>query len=277
MVTIPRLQCTATWPPIALAAWQEMWRMYSSAIPMPAVLDLPRCDGIRSMADRDRELRDIHAALVASGYAVDTERGVRLGKTAHAMLQVLARPSREVDLRMDIREVPVRAFAAAPRTGDVVRVRVDEHEDVRRSHVTVETVRTSTPVLAAVDLLPDSPGPGRFHALNIPVDQLERVIGEFRSDRFVNELRKYVGGVAADVHDLMVRRGHTMRAKFGLAALDRDGNRARHPSAVVVHDSIAGRHVLAQLDGHLTIDRVRGQQIVTMLEQRLAEQVNRRC
>lgn len=277
MVTTPKPHSTPLGPPITLAAWQEMWRMYSPAIPMPVVLDLPREDGVRSVAERDREAQEVHAALVAGKYAVRTGDGVQLSRTARAMLQVLARPMREVDLRMDIRAVSVtHALAAAPRDGDVVRVTVrKDADDVRRSVVILESVRTSAPALAAVDLLPDSPGPGRIRALTIPLDHLEHAIAEYRPDRFIDILKAHVGNAAGDVNDL-VRRGHTVRAKFGLAALDRDGTCARHPSAVVVHDSTAGRHVLIRRNSHLTIDRANEQQVVTMIEQRLAEQVNRR-
>ncbi|MFC4856813.1 ESX secretion-associated protein EspG [Actinophytocola glycyrrhizae] len=276
MVTASKLQSTTLWPPIALVAWQEMWRMYSSTIPMPVVLDLPRTDGVRSAADRNHEALGVHAALVASGYAVREGSGVRLSRDARAMLRVLARPSREVDLRMDIRGESVRALAAVPRSGDVVRVSIHEYDDIRRSAVVVESVRTSAPALAAVDLLPDSPGPGRIRALSVPLDQLERAIDGYRTDRFIDTLKAHIGSAAGDVQDLL-RRGHTMRAKFGLAALNRDGRRARHPSAVMVHDSTAGRHVLAQRGEYLTIDRVNDHQVAAMLEQRLAEQVDGRC
>jgi EspG family len=265
------MRTTAPWNgPITLSAWQELWRLFSDRSPMPVVLDLPRADGIPLRTAWEQEARNIHATLVAGGYATWTGETVRPSQDALTMLRVLARPHREIDLRMDIRGESVRVLAAAPLRGTVVRVTIHESPDARDSVVAVESVDTGAPELAAVELLPPSPGPGRIRARSVPADQLERAIDGYRSDRFIDALTTHIGRAAGEVHELL-RHGHTMRAKFGIAARDAGGSRTRHPFALVVHDSIEGRHVLARRGTHITIDRADDRQITTMLGQRLSE------
>ena len=277
-MTMTKLRSSAPWhTPISLPVWQEMWRIFSDSIPMPIVLDIPRSDGVRYTAERDDERRHMHALLVTGGYAVHAGGTVRLSAQAQAMLRVLARPHREVDLRMDIRGESVRALVAVHRGGNVVRATIHESSNARDSVVVLESVSTGAPEYAAAELLPGSPGTGRIRALNIPVADLERAVDGFsRSDRFIDSLTKHIGKAAGDVHDLL-RRDHTLRAKFGVAALDPKGSRARHPSVLVVHDSAEGRQVLARRGGHLTIDRVDDREITRMLAQRLADAAEGRC
>jgi hypothetical protein len=135
-------------------------------------------------------------------------------------------------------------------------------------------VDTSAPERAAVETLPASPGDGRIRALTIQVSDLEQAIERYRSDRFIDTLARNIGRAAGDVHDLL-RRDPTLKAKFGVAARDRSGRRARDPYALVVHDSTAGRHVVARRDTHVTIDRADTRQITTMLSQRLDAAANR--
>lgn len=242
---------------------------------MPVVLDLPRSDGIPSKCEWDEQVRVMHTTLVAGGYAVRVGETVRPSRDAQAMLRVLVRPHREIDLRMDIRGVSIRMLAAAPLRGNVVRATIHEAPDVRDSVVAIESVESSAPELAAVELLPPSPGPGRIRARAIPVDQLERAIDGYRSHQFIDTLTTHIGKAAGEVHELL-RHGHTMRAKFGVAARDTNGSRVRHPFALVVHDSAQARHVLARRGTHITIDRADERQITTMLGQRLSEVTDRR-
>jgi ESAT-6 protein secretion system EspG family protein len=275
-MTISRMRSTAPWKtPLSLPAWQELWRIFSDHGPMPVVLDLPRSDGILSRHESDEQVRHVHAALVAGEYAVRVGETVRPSREAQAMLRVLARPHREIDLRMNIRGESIRMLAATPLRGNVVRVTIHEAPDVRDSVVAIESVETSAPELAAVELLPPSPGHGRIRARPIPVDQLERAIDGYRSHRFIDALTTHIGKAAGEVHELL-RHGHTMRAKFGIAARDARGNRVRHPFALVVHDSNQARHVLTRRGAHITIDRADDRQITTMLGQRLSELTDRR-
>jgi hypothetical protein len=248
--------------PLSLPGWRELWRISSGRSPVPVVLDLPREEEIVPMARWAEELRQTHRTLVAGGYAEWAGATARPTRVARDMLRVLARPHREVDLRMEIRGEPVRVLAAAPLRGDVVRV------SIHASLVSIESVATGAPELAAVDVLPQPLGTGRIRALSIPVADLERAIAGQRSNHFIDALVDNIGRAAGEVYDLL-RRGHTLRAKFGVAARDRDGNRARDPFAVVVHDSTAGRHVLVRRDTHITIDRADNRQIMAMLGQRL--------
>jgi ESAT-6 protein secretion system EspG family protein len=274
-MTIFRAHSTAPWQtPLSLPAWQELWRMFSDRGPMPVVLDLPRSDGVLPRRESAEQVRRLRADLVAGGYAARAGESVRPSQDVQAMLRVLARPHREIDLRMNIRGESVRMLAAAPLRGNVVRVTIHEAPDVRDSVVAIESVETSAPELAAVELLPPSPGPGRIRARSIPVDQLERAIDGYRSHRFIDALTTHIGKAAGEVHELL-RHGHTMRAKFGIAARDAKGSRVRHPFALVVHDSAQARHVLARRGAHITIDRADDRQIMTMLGQRLSELTDR--
>jgi hypothetical protein len=108
------------------------------------------------------------------------------------------------------------------------------------------------------------------------VDDLERALDGYRSDRFIDALTRNIGKSAGDVHNLL-RRDHMMRAKFGVAALDPKGRRARHQSVLVVHDSAVGRHILARRGRHITIDRADDRLILQMLGERLSDAAEGRC
>lgn len=265
-----QLRNRAPWKlPLSVAGWRELWRMFNDHTPIPVVLDLPREEGVVLLSERERETPHTHRALISGGYAEWDGRKVQPTRAAEAMLRVLARPQREVDLRMEIRGEPVRVLAAAPLRGDVVRV------VIRASLVSIESLATSSPELAAVDALPQPQGTGRIRALSIPVADLERAIAGHRSDQFIDTLARNIGRAAGEVYDLL-RRDHILRAKFGVAARDHRGNRARDPFAVVVHDSTAGRHVLVRRDTHITIDRADNRQITAMLGQRIEAAAARR-
>jgi hypothetical protein len=264
VVTKHRLPFFAPWTaPISLPAWQELWRIFNGGTPIPIVLDLPVESGIAvSTAEREMELLDIHHKLIVGRYAEWAPGAVHLTRAARNMLNVLARPHREVDVRMEIRGEPVRVLVAAPPRGRVVRV------IIRHSVVAMDVVDTVVPELAAVETLPPSPGPGRIHALAIPVADLERAIERYRSVRFTETLTGNIGRVTEQVHRLLWY-DPALRAKFGIAARDRVGKRARDPFAVVVHDSPDGRHTVARRGDHITVDRAANGQLTRMLTDRL--------
>lgn len=260
---VTRLHISAPWTaPLSQPAWRELWRMFGDGIPLPIALDVPTGSRVISVSQQEHEQLAVHHQLVTHGYATWRGGTIQLTDPARAMLAVLARPSSEVDVRMEIRGMPVRVLAAAPRWGDVVRV------VMRDSVVSMEKVNTSAAALAAVDTLPASPGTGRIQALTIPAAGLERAMAHYRGSPSIDVLTRNIGSAAGQVHELL-RHEPTLRAKFGAAARNRAGRRTRATSTLVVHDSPAGRHVVSRQRNHVTINRADSAQLVVTLTRHL--------
>jgi hypothetical protein len=218
---------------ITAAAYQVAWE-HLRLPPMPIVLYVPP----EGTHPEERELvrRSAWAELRAAGAA--TGRG--LEPWFAAALHTLARPERMVDLRSGIGRDALRGLAAAGReyavlaalTGNAVRLR-----PTGRSALAEELV----------GLLPPCP-PGPGSEVCLPVADVDVAVHGASSPLLpvTDHLLGRDDVPAESVRALVAMTGPTVRrGQFGATRADGRGRRHRLARGVAVHDTPAGRYLIA--------------------------------
>ncbi|GDY32115.1 ESX secretion-associated protein EspG [Gandjariella thermophila] len=217
---------------LSATAYQVAWEHL--ALPaMPIVLYVP-AEGTHP-EERELVRRSAWAELRALGAA--GRRG--LEPWFAGALRLLARPRRSIDLRFGIGRNAVRGLTAAGEDDAVLAERAG-------GTVRLRPVGPGTLAEQIVGLLPPHP-PGPGSAVSLPVDDVDAAAHDAGGALLPIADHLRGGGVPAEALRALaaMTEGILRRGRFGAALRDGRGRRRRLARGVAVHDTPAGRYLIA--------------------------------